>query len=105
MYDSASGTRQMSAVSGNAVSAALGFEDANGGCRILGEFPGRPPRPPQQLAIAIRTFSLERVVGAGLAEGALVGADVGFGAVAGKIAVATLAVGSQLQHDQEHPST
>src|SRR5919109_5170956 len=98
MYGSASGTRQMSAVSGNAFSAALGLEDALGGSRVLEQLLDGTARTAHELAAAVGTPAAQGLAGAGGAERAFEGADPGVGGVAREIPVAALAVGAQLQH-------
>src|SRR5688572_15813748 len=88
----------MSAVSGNAFSAALWFEHAVGGSRIPEQLLCHAPRTTQQLAAAVRTLAFEHVVGAGRAESAFEGTDVRVSRVSGQVAVTAFAVGSKLQH-------
>src|SRR5919109_136490 len=69
MYGSASGTRQMSAVSGNAFSAALGLEDALGGSRVLEQLLDGSARTAHELAAAVGTPAAKGLAGAGGAPG------------------------------------
>src|SRR5262245_10364812 len=98
MWRSASGTRQMSAVSGNGRSTTFGLEDALARRRVLQQFLRGAPRPAHQLAAAVRTASPQRVLRTARAEGALEGADVRRVGVAGEIGVTAFAVRPQLQH-------
>src|SRR5688500_15646436 len=88
----------MSAVSGNALSAAFRFEYAVRGCRVLEQFLGRAPWPAQQLATAIRAGAVQLVASAPGAERALERADVRLRRITREIAIAAFAVRTKLQH-------
>src|SRR5687768_699774 len=98
MNASASGTRQISAVSANAISAACGLEHTLGGGRVLHEFLWWTPWTAHELAAAVRAFARELFRRAARAERAFERADVGRVGVGGQIRVAAFAAGSQLQH-------
>src|SRR5207302_7371356 len=66
--------------------------------RMLRELAGGTARPRDELAAAVRALPGEHVVRAARAEGALEGADEGVAAVRGKIAVATFAIRTKLEH-------
>jgi hypothetical protein len=85
-------------VSGNAPSAALGFENPLGGRGISGEFLDGAAWSADKLAAAIRTMPFQCIRGAVRAESAFEGTDPGVAGLTRQIPIATLAVGTQLQH-------
>src|SRR3954462_11205226 len=98
MKGSASGTRQIRAVSGNAIPAAFGLQDAFRRRGILRELFGRAARAAHQLAAAVRAFPREHVGRAAFAECALERADERTGGVTREVRIAAFAVGSELEH-------
>src|SRR5262245_32645016 len=98
MCASISGTRQISAVSGNAFPATLGLEDSFDGRGILAELLQRTRRTTHENATAIRTLAGESFRRAARAERAFERADVRVRRISGQIDVAALAVRSQLEH-------
>ena len=71
-----------------------------GVCRIAGECAAAPHRTRFEIAFAVRTDTIERTVGAIIAEGAFEGTDERAGLVRRQVAVAVFAVGAHFEHDQ-----
>jgi len=65
---------------------------------VPGQHGRRPAWAPDQFAAAVGADAMQLVLRAVCAEGALVGADAGFGGVGRKVAVAAFTAGAQRKH-------
>ena len=74
--------------------------DAPGRRRVLQQLDGRTDGTGRKIAATVGANAFELGLHAIGAEGAFIGADARILAIGRKIAIATFAVGTKLQHDQ-----